>query len=404
MLRQIFKKSLYYFATLVGGKLLSAVFFIVVARMLLPEKFGLITLFMTVVQIVTVLADVGIKQWYQKKMAEKKQPLLFSQIFSWRLIYYCLSVIILGAIEFLTGIFGAEMLTFMIVALLLEGLISVADAYYLARGESLKLGYKLIARNLLLFGSLFFMRGPETYQYFYYFYNLALVGVMVFYFPWRHLDWRWLRYGWGRGKGAGKGGGEKIRTALPYAAIDDLGIIYSRADSLIIEQLRGVSELGIYSAAYRYLDAFNLIPQALFHNLFPLAAREGNVKKRQIAKMVAVMSALGLIVGAGMFLASDFLITFLMGPAYAAAAEVLRYFSVVIVLFFFNAPLNTIIQSSKRVKSYVPWLGGVVGLNIVLNLLLVPRLGNMGAVYTMMICEGLLILINLGLVRWIYKR
>lgn len=393
MLRQLFKKSLLYFLTLVGGKLLTAVFFIVLARILQPEKFGVITYFVTVVQLISVLADVGMKQWYQKKMAEKKRPLLLNQFLTWRLFFFDAAVIILLLAQFWGGFFSAMMFPALLIALLLEGLVSVADGYYLAQEKSLRLGWKLIGRNALLFGALFFIKQPEQYYFFFYAYNFALAGVVIFYFPWQALNWNWFFHSHQE---------EKITSALPYAAIDDLGIVYSKADSLLIERLIGSASLGIYGAAYRYLDSFNLIPQALFHNLFPIAAKEHGISAKQLRKMLLTMTALGVLVAGAIFILSDFLTTFLMGASYAPAAVILRYFSIVILLFFFNAPLNTIIQSSKKVKSYVPCLALVVVLNIALNLYLLPRIGIMGAVYTMIICETLLIVINLLLAKKIY--
>lgn len=396
MLRQLFKKSLLYFLTLVGGKLLTAVFFIALARILQPDRFGEITYFVTVVQVVSVLADVGMKQWYQKKMAEKKRPILLTEFLRWRLIFYLVTIILVTLAQKWGNFFEPQMMMALLSALFLEGLISVADGYYLAREDSLKLGWKLIGRNALLFLALFFIRAPDDYAIFFTAYDLALAGVLIFYFPWREILWKNL---WHAEKEE-----ENIRGALPYAAIDDLSIVYGKADSLMIENMLGDSALGIYGAAYRYLDSFNLVPQALFHNLFPIAARENGISKEQLRKMVLVMSGLGVLVAAGIFVSSDFLTTFLMGESYAQAATVLRYFCIVIMMFFFNAPLNTIIQSSKKVKTYVPWMSVVVLLNLALNWYLIPRFNIMGAVYTMMICEAGLIVINLNLTRQLYKK
>lgn len=390
MLKKLFKKSLIYFVTLVMGKLLTAVFFIILARILQPEKFGVITYFVTVVQLTSVIADFGMKQWYQKKMAENKQPLLLNQFVWWRGIFFVLSVVAILIIQKVTNFLEVKMLLPLMAALLLEGMMSVADGFYLAREKSLNLGYKLIARNLILFLALLFIRAPENYTIFFWAYDAAMVAVLIFYFPWYVFKNDWSQVNKKT---------TTVKAALPYAAIDDLGTVYSKADSLIIENFLGESALGIYGAAYRYLDGFNLLPQALFHNLFPLAAKEKGISKEQVRKMVAVMTGLGLLVGGFIFVSSDFLTSFLMGESYAAAGEILHYFAVVIVMFFFNAPLNTIIQSSKKVKQYVPCMAGVVALNIVLNFWWTPTIGVMGAVYAMMICEASLIVINLCLVK-----
>jgi O-antigen/teichoic acid export membrane protein len=393
MLKTLLKKSGYYFTTLVMGKILTAGFFIILARILQPEKFGIITYFITVVQLVSVLTDFGLKSWYQKRMAITGEKILFTNLLSWRVVFFGVGAMLLFLSQLVGEWLNPVMLKAVIIALFLEALISVSDAYYLARGESLKLGYKLIWRNLLLFLVLFFIKNPNDYQLFFFAYNIVLVGVLGFYFPFTALDKSWWR---------AKNKLPNIKGTLPYATIDGLGIIYGKADGLILSGLRGEGALGIYGAAYRYLDAFNLLPQALFHNLFPLAAKKNGIAKGQVRKMVMVMTGLGVIVAGGVFWGSEILTTGLMGESYGEATEILRYFSLVIILFFFNSPLNTIIQSSDMVKKYLPFLTAVVLFNLGLNFYLISKIGMMGAVEAMILSEMVLVVINIWLIKKIY--
>lgn len=396
MLRTLFQKSLLYFATLVFGKLLSAVYFFVIARILLPEKFGEIMLFVTLLQLVTTLADVGLKNWYLKVTAQKTSPDLLAQLFGWRQLFYIISVLIFLLLQWWRGWLASDVIPYFFIALWFESLVTVADAYYLSQEKSIVLGAKLIIRNVLLFASFYFIHAPSDIVYFYQAYILAWVIILAFYFPWRPL-WHSLRVcqHWSNCS---------FLTTWPYAAIDSLGVIYSRADQLIIKTYLSSTLLGIYSAAYRYLDAFNLLPQALFHNLFPLAAKKGGIKARQIIKMVVIMTGLGVLVGCSMIFGSQFLTVTLLGEAYAPAAGVLRLFSLVIVLFFFNAPLNTILQSSDHVHTYVPYLLASTIFNLSLNYLLVPHFGMYGSVWAMIGGESLLVIMNTYLVWRQYHR
>lgn len=389
MLRKLLQQSLVYFATLVGGKLLSAVYFMILARVLLPDRFGEVMLFTTLVQLVTTLFDVGLKNWYLKQAASQKQPALLGQLLAWRLSLSVVSVTIMSVIQWRWSPIPPGVYGYFVVSLLFESLVTVADSYYLARGQSLHLGYKLIARNILFFASLWLIRSPSDINYFYQSYLLTWTLILVFYFPWRAVWTSWCR---------GCQHWPNIWSTWPYASIDSLGVIYSRADQLIINSFLDTYTLGLYGAAYRYLDAFNLLPQALFHNLFPLAAKKGGLSWRQIIKMVVVMTAAGVAVAVAMATLSQFLTVTLLGSDYAPAAGVLRLLSVVVILFFFNAPLNTVLQSSDHVASYVPFLLGSTLVNLALNWLLVPRLGMYGSVWAMIGGEFLLVIVNTCLV------
>ena len=72
------------------------------------------------------------------------------------------------------------------------------------------------------------------------------------------------------------------------------------------------------------------------------------------------------------------------------------------VLFFFNAPLNTIIQSSRYLKFYVPYLTLATLINLLSNVLLLPRYNLFGAVMAMLISEISLVFINLKFIYLIY--
>jgi O-antigen/teichoic acid export membrane protein len=390
MLKKILQKSLNYFMTLVGGKLLTALFFVWLARVLQPEKFGLVTYFMTWAQIISVLGDLGLRSWYQKQLAQRTQAQLLAGIMRWRLMLAGVSVVVVGVSQWWWGWLDPTLVPPLMITLGLEALLTVADAHYLARGQSLRLGYKLIARNLLLLLSVVVVKTPTDYEIFLQVYNATLAVVAIVYVPWREL--------WQQRRAAPRW--PKIKATLPYAAIDDLGIIYGRADQLILEKLRGAGALGIYGAAYRYIEAINLLPQALFHNLFPIAAQRGGIKRRQLLQMTAMMTVAGTVIALMIAAGSEMLTVWLLGPSYAEAATVLRHLAPLVVIFFANAPVNTVLQSHDRVRRYVPYLGLVVIINIALNWLLIPKFELLGAVYAIMAAQLALVGINW----WLWRR
>ena len=395
MLKKLFEKSLLYFGTLVAGKILSAVFFMVLARLLQPEKFGEISFFITVVQVVSVLADVGLKSWYQKEAAQRPLAELWARLIRYRLLTGGVVAIIVLVLNTWWQWFAGAQIYLLLACIMGESWLTMADGYYLARSQSLRLGYKLIVRNVILFVCLVWLRQEASTLAFLSWYTLTLWLTVGLYVPWRTVAWRQV----GRKLAA-----PDVKTCASYAAIDDLGVLYSRADSMVIERLLGSSSLGIYAAAYRFVDAFNLLPQALFHNLFPVAARKNGVTRGQTLKMWVVMAGMGVAVGVVLFIASDFLTVTLLGEAYAPAAGLLRMFAVLVALFFANAPLNTIIQSSDVVSRYVPWLTVATILNIGLNIVWLPTYGLYGSVYSMIAAELFLTVVNWVMMRKIYEQ
>lgn len=91
-----------------------------------------------------------------------------------------------------------------------------------------------------------------------------------------------------------------------------------------------------------------------------------------------------------------------MGPAYAAGIPILKILSIVVFLFFFNAPLATFIQSSSLLKKFLPFGIGNTVLNIILNIALIPLYGIQAAAWNMVVTETLGAMINVYFVQKIY--
>ena len=392
MLKTLLKKSSLYFITLVIGKFLTAGFFLILARKIASaEYFGLITFFVTMVQLLNGIADFGLKNWYQKQIALTPAKSLLKGLLKWRLLFFALTAVVLVVLQTVFTLMTSGFVA-LLLALALEAGISVADGYYLSCQQSLKLGWKLIGRNLLLLPVLFFINQAADYQLFYLAYNFSLLLTFLGYFPWQAMSQSSCSY-------------KKlpnISSAVPFALIDSLGMLYNRLDHLLIKNILGPAALGSFGIAYRYLDAVNLLPQALFHNLFPLAAKKDGIGKNQLKKLTLMMLAIGLGVGGSLYFASPLLTTWILGAEYALSEKVLQQLTIIVVLFFFNAPLNTIIQSSRYLKFYVPYLTLATLINLLSNVLLLPRYNLFGAVMAMLISEISLVFINLKFIYLIY--
>lgn len=393
MLKKLLKKSSLYFILLVIGKFLTALFFLLLARKLAsPAQFGIITFFITLVQLLGGISDFGLKNWYQKQMATACHSSLLLGMAKWRWFFYLLTVLLLIPIQHYFNFLPSGFIA-LLIALFFEACLSIADGYYLSRQESLRLGTKLIIRNLLLLPVLAFINQGSDYEKFFWAYNFSLSLTLLYYFPWKAI-WQ---------SRCGLKQFPNIKSSVPFAMVDSLGMIYNRADHLFIKNYLGSASLGIFGVAYRYLDAVNLLPQALFHNLFPLAAKKNGISLCQLKKIVLIMTGCGMLTATAICLLSPLLTTWILGPQYQAANTLLRQLSVIVILFFFNAPLNTIIQSSNYLKKYVPYLIAAVIINLLVNLLLLPKLQLLGAVLAMIISEFALVIFNLKFIFLIYR-
>lgn len=390
MIKAILQKSTLYFILLFLAKILTALFFIGVARIFGPNNFGEIVFFITITQISVALFDFGLREFYQKN-AHQHGEKLFKTCFIQRLKLLFLNLILIFLANF---IFKFELLKllFLLLVISLESLLSISDSYYLFLKKSQIVAYKLLFRNIFLFLFLVLLIWPtKNLNFFYLSYILANFFIFIFYLPWKNLI-------------------SKKKTILrknhswSFVFLNLLSMAYSKSDSLIIKYRLGDSYLGFYGAAYRYLESINLFSTSISHNLFPIVSKENNFSLKNLLKMVVFMFTISLFFSVFLFFGSEFLTTTLLGAEYLPSKILVQTFSILVVLFFVNSPLIATISASGLLKKFLPWAGLNTLFNIILNLIVVGPFGMVGVAWVMIISEILAGIINIVFIRKIYAQ
>lgn len=393
MIRQLFKHSSVYFSGLLISKVVTFATYVVLARFLLPQKFGELVFIVTIIQVATVLADFGLNQWYQKQADLEDKTQLFSNIVVARMLTLCISSLILYAI--LTAFPVIKVQYWLLIAILFpESIISITDGYYLERKKTLRVAFKNASKIGILLLGFFATKDFFSVQLALYFYLLGSLVTALWSFPYKNS---FIKPTFNQIINTLKG-------SMSYAFLNLTSYAYARGDSVILRILRGDTALGLYGSAYRYLESVALIPTALSHNLFPISAQKKGVTIQQLKKIWMLTALAGLVIGSLFFVFSDILIVWLLGTAYATAVPVMHVFSIVVFLFFINSPLNTVVISSDYVTSFTPWGIANTLFNLILNVLLIPQFGIIGAAYAMALTEVTGLLINGYFVKQIYKK
>lgn len=175
-----------------------------------------------------------------------------------------------------------------------------------------------------------------------------------------------------------------MAESLPLVLSGIVFMVYLRVDQVMLGQMVGDEEVGIYAAAVRVAEIWYFIPVAVVSSVFPniikaRAADEGEFYLR-LQRLYNLMAFMGYAVAVPVTLAAGFIITLLFGDAYAAAGPMLA----VLVWAGLFANLTVARNAYLLAMNWSRLLFSVVCLgafaNVALNLLLIPRFGGMGAV------------------------
>jgi O-antigen/teichoic acid export membrane protein len=200
--------------------------------------------------------------------------------------------------------------------------------------------------------------------------------------------------------GLGRGVIDDIVHSLPLGAAGIAIAIYYSIDVVLLGLFRGQEEVAFYAGAYRIIMpilalasavAIVAIPHLSFLNVSDETAAgpaATNLSRRLI--IVAVPIATG---GA---LTAEAIIAAVYGSAFAPAADPFRVLIWSVVTVYANAAFAFLLLSRQGDRRYLAvTLAGAV-LNVGLNLVVIPIAGMIGAAFTTMASEVLV----LGLILW----
>lgn len=172
--------------------------------------------------------------------------------------------------------------------------------------------------------------------------------------------------------------------------------LFFRIDVFLIDAFRGATSLGIYDAAYKFINLLTIIPAYAVLAVFPLMSRHADDLPR-LARAQAVTSymllTIGWIVVAMTMALSDFAILILAGDAYLPdAAALLRILVWFAPVSFLNGVFQYVLIARGEQRRIVPIFVLALTFNLATNSVLVPLYGTTAAACTTVATEAIILL------------
>lgn len=178
---------------------------------------------------------------------------------------------------------------------------------------------------------------------------------------------------------------EVLKTTIKYGfriyMATLMGFLVVRSDVYLIKYFLGAERVGFYSSAVQIIDQIQYLAIAVSSLLMPKLASLSNpqeryrLKKRSFNHIILITGAVCL----GTFLFSDLIIQILFGKAFAPAALSLKILIPAVFFLSIETVLAQYIASIGLPWSLVwGWVAAFL-VNIVLNMMLIPRIGETGA-------------------------
>jgi O-antigen/teichoic acid export membrane protein len=194
-----------------------------------------------------------------------------------------------------------------------------------------------------------------------------------------------------------------LRQAVPFGLLMVAFALYYRVDMVMLQWLRGSREVGVYAAAYRFLDAVVILAASLGGPFFPRLSNLVGTNPAEARELLEdawrPLLALGLPISLGTFLLADELTLVLFGREFGAAGDILRVLILGALPLFWVSVANHALIAASRVWSLAGIYGASALVNVAINLVLIPALGGLGAGLATLLCEWLNLTLVVRLVR-----
>lgn len=159
--------------------------------------------------------------------------------------------------------------------------------------------------------------------------------------------------------------------------------VYMRIDQVMIKEMLGEREVGLYSVAVRLSEVWYFIPVIITNSLFPAIANAKKISHKlyyqRLQRLTTLMTWLAIAITLPMIYLADSIVSLLYGHNYqeAGAVLVIHIWGAVFIFLGIASGVFFTVENQTNKSLYRTLLGGIS--NVLLNLVLIPHYGINGA-------------------------
>ncbi len=359
------------------------------ARYLGPENYGVLSYAVAFVGLFGFVASLGVDGILNRELVEfpEKRDELLGTAFRLKLIGGTIAIVlcVAGAFIFQTSSIIRLLIILFSLTFILQT-INIISTYFLAEVKS-KINVKTILTATLISSILkvaIILSGKGVIW-------IMIIFVLDLFWQGVGLVSAYRKFGlkiknWFYNKILAR---EMLKNAWPLMLAAAAWYIYIRIDQVMVGALLGNLAVGIYAAAVKIAEIWNFIPGIIFASLFPAIINAKNtdlqIYKRRLKALYLLMAGISLSIAVVTTILAPWLIILLFGKAYFSAIIILRIYVWSGVGLFIGGAINQYFLTENRSRHIFLYNLLSMLLNVVLNFILIPRVGLTGAAWATLI-------------------
>lgn len=379
-----------------------AVFLLIIyaARMLGPKQFGVFSFALAFCSLFLIFSHFGLSEITTRELAkdkenEKKYPAILSLKISLTVLAY----LVLFFTSFFIGDDIRKVIWILGIYVLANNFLIIIYSFFRARQKmKYEAGIKII-QSLLILGSGFillkYVPSVETLSYIllgstllvvFFVLILFSISIMPIFFRFDLAIWK-----------------KFLKLSWPLGLAVAVGMILIRIDSVMMGYWGQLTEVGWYNAAYRIMGIAIIFSGLMLSSFFSTLSKIFKESKEQAERIynlyreITIAIAIPLVAG-GIVLSSK-IILFLYGESYLPAILAFQILIGVAGINFLYNPYSMMFVVSGKQKAILIISSIAAGINIILNIILIPRYTLYGAATATLLSYLILLFITFEISR-----
>jgi O-antigen/teichoic acid export membrane protein len=191
-----------------------------------------------------------------------------------------------------------------------------------------------------------------------------------------------------------------LKTSTPIGVAYIIGLLYFKADTLILSFLATTKQIGFYGVAYSVVAVFLVFPSTFTRTFLPSMVRATKETIEETVHSALRYYAIGGTFGAtAIMICGPTVVRIVAGSHFGASVPPMRILGAGLIFIFLGSGISSVcISRGFGNKIFVVSLVGLV-LNVVLNVLAIPKFGINGAATATFVCEIISLAMFVRLVR-----
>lgn len=368
-----------------------------IARYLGPEQFGIYNYAIAFVALFTAFSTLGLEHIVIREIVrhpDKKDEILGTAFFL-KLTASLVTVVIISLIIFLLR--PDDSLTRIMVIIIAGAMIfqsfDIIDFWFQSQVQS---KYTVLAKNT----AFLFIAGVHI--------GLILSGAPLIAFAWARLGEIFLfaigllffYYYTGSAIRQLRIRRERainlLRDSWPLILSGIMIMLYMRIDQVMLGEIIGDESVGIYSAAVRLTEVWYFIPMAILISVFPTIIetkkQDEKLYYRRLQRLYTLFTWMAITIAVIIMFLAKPVINLLYGADFSAASSVL-VISIWAGVFVFQGLARGKWFIAENLQKYSYWFtGSGVIINIILNIILIPKYEAMGAAVATLLTQFIVVI------------